>query len=207
MSMAQRIVIIDDDGSMRDSMCALLESAGYAVRAHASAEYFLEHYDPKTACLIVDIRMPDMGGLELQEELVLRGVDLPVIIITGYGDVPLAVQAFKAGATDFIEKPFSNESILDSIGRALVVGRQTCNHTAQVIAAKDMLALLTPREQNVLDLLVTGHSNKSAAHELGISPRTLEIHRASITNKMNARNLSDIVRITLTAAEPFVCNV
>jgi two-component system response regulator FixJ len=203
ISMVQKIVIIDDDEGICDFMCSLLESAGYSVKAYASAEYFLAHYDPRTACLIVDIRMPDMGGLELQEELVRRNISLPVIIITGYGDVPLAIRALKAGVIDFIEKPFSNKAILDSIMRALESGRQTCTQAAQVKAAKDTLALLTPREQSVLQLLVNGNSNKISAHELGISPRTLEVHRAHIMNKMDARNLSDVVRIALAAGGIF----
>ncbi len=194
-----QIIVVDDDADVRDSMRALLEAAGYGVRDYASANEFLT--DPYTAsgCLIADIRMAGMDGLELQQEVVRRGLDLPVIIITGHGDVPLAVRAMKAGAMDFIEKPFDDETILASIQRALEVGQRERDKSAEVRAAKQLLDLLTPREHSVLEQLVSGRSNKVAAYELGISPRTVEIHRAHIMSKMKARNLSDLVRIALAA--------
>ncbi len=143
--------------------------------------------------------MPDMSGLELQEEIVRRKIILPVIIITGHGDVNLAVQAMKAGAIDFIEKPFDAEQLLTSIQRALAVGRTTRNEAAEVAEAERLLGLLTPRERKVLDQIVSGHSNKVAAYELGISPRTIEVHRAHIMHKVSARGLSDLVRISVVA--------
>jgi two-component system response regulator FixJ len=143
--------------------------------------------------------MPDMSGLELQEEIIRREMDLPVIIITGHGDVPLAVQAMKAGAVDFIEKPFDDDRIVTSIGHALEIGSRARNRSAESKMAKSLLSLLTPRERSVLDKLIKGRSNKVAAHELGISPRTIEIHRAHIMDKMKAMNLSDLVRIALAA--------
>jgi two-component system response regulator FixJ len=143
--------------------------------------------------------MPDMSGLELQEEIIRREMDLPVIIITGHGDVPLAVQAMKAGAVDFIEKPFDDDRIVTSVGHALEIGNRARNRSAESKMAKSLLSLLTPRERGVLDKLIKGRSNKVAAHELGISPRTIEIHRAHIMDKMKAMNLSDLVRIALAA--------
>ena len=196
------IFVVDDDHDVRESTRALLESAGFKVQVYASATAFLAGRPPPGGCLIADIRMPEMDGLELQEELIRRGVDLPVIIMTGHGDVPLAVRAMKAGALDFIEKPFDDEFMLASVRRALEIGKRTRNKLAEAKAAQDLLNLLTPRERNVLEQLVAGRSNKVAAYELGISPRTIEIHRARIMDKMNARSLSDLVRIALAAVSP-----
>jgi two-component system, LuxR family, response regulator FixJ len=195
------LFVIDDDTAVRDSMRALLESAGFTVKAYGSAKAFLADYDSQGGCLIADIRMPEMDGLELQEEIARRGIELPVIIMTGHGDVTLAVQAMKAGAVDFIEKPFADDHMLENIRRALEIGRRSQNRSAETKAANELLALLTPRERHVLDQLVAGRSNKVAAYELGISPRTIEIHRAHIMGKMKARSLSDLVRVALTAVQ------
>jgi len=196
-----QVFVVDDDSDIRDSMQMLLEVAGFAVRSFTSAKHFLADNHPKHGCLIADIRMPDMSGLELQEEVVRRHIDLPIIIITGHGDVPLAVQAMKAGAIDFLEKPFSEDMILASVRRAMDLGSRARGRAAETKAAKDLLSALTPRERGVLDKLVQGRSNKVVAYELGISPRTVEIHRAHIMNKMEASSLSDLVRLVL-AAEP-----
>lgn len=198
------IYVIDDDQGVRESTCALLVSAGYVVRGYSSASTFLASSPPQSGCLITDARMPDMDGLELQEELVRRGIGIPVIIMTGHGDVPLAVRAMKAGAMDFLEKPFDDETMLGSIRRALDLGQRAQSQMAEAQAAQQLLALLTPRERHVLDQLIAGRSNKVAAFELGISPRTIEIHRARIMDKMNARSLSDLVRTALTAMRPAV---
>jgi two-component system response regulator FixJ len=195
------VFVVDDDADIRDSMMMLLEGAGFKVRTFASARQFLADKDPKLGCVVADIRMPDMSGLELQEEIARRHPGLPVIIITGHGDVPLAVRAMKAGAIDFIEKPFDDEKMIDGIRRALDVGLKTRNQSAGTKAAADQLALLTPRERGVLDKLVQGRSNKIVAYELGISPRTVEIHRAHIMDKMNASSLSDLVRLVLAAGQ------
>jgi len=195
------VFVVDDDADIRDSMRMLLEVAGFQVRSFTSAKHFLADDRPKHGCLIADIRMPDMSGLELQEEVTRRQIDLPVIVITGHGDVPLAVQAMKAGAIDFLEKPFSEDMILASVRRAMEIGSRARGRAAETRAAKDLLSALTPRERGVLDKLVQGRSNKVVAHELGISPRTVEIHRAHIMNKMEASSLSDLVRVVL-AAEP-----
>jgi len=195
------VFVVDDDADIRDSMRLLLEVAGFKVRSYTSARHFLVDDYPKQGCLIADIRMPDMSGLELQEEVVRRHIDLPVIIITGHGDVPLAVQAMKAGAIDFLEKPFDEDLMLASIRRALEIGSRARSRAAESKAAQDLLSALTPRERGVLDKLVQGRSNKIVAHELGISPRTVEIHRAHIMSKMEASSLSDLVRLVL-AADP-----
>ncbi|MGZ5853880.1 MAG: response regulator FixJ [Xanthobacteraceae bacterium] len=193
------VVIVDDDAAVRDSMRSLMESAGYLVKDYPSARAFLKEPVPPGGCLVTDIRMPEMDGLELQEEIAKRGIDLPVVIMTGHGDVPLAVRAMKAGAMDFVEKPFDDEAMLASVQRALLVGHQERARLAEAKAAQELIALLTPRERNVLEKLVAGRSNKVAAYELGISPRTIEIHRANIMDKMHARSLSEVVRIALAA--------
>lgn len=195
------VYIVDDDAGVRDSLRMLLEAAGYAVQGFDTARSFLSNADLGRGCLVVDIRMPGMSGLELQEELVRRNLALPLIVITGHGDVPLAVRAMTAGAVDFIEKPFDDQRMLDSISRAFQIGNQKRSRAGEAQAARDLLALLTPREKDVLGQLVRGQPNKIAAHELGISPRTVEIHRASIMDKLKARNLSDIVRTALAAED------
>jgi two-component system response regulator FixJ len=196
-----QVFVVDDDADIRDSMMMLLGGAGFKVRTFASARQFLADTEPKLGCVVADIRMPDMSGLELQEEIARRQSGLPVIIITGHGDVPLAVRAMKAGAIDFIEKPFDDEKMIDSIRRALDVGMKNLSQSAGTKAAADQLALLTPRERDVLYKLVQGRANKIVAYELGISPRTVEIHRAHIMDKMNASSLSDLVRVVLAAGQ------
>jgi two-component system response regulator FixJ len=198
--MEQTIFIVDDDAAIRDSLRMMLEVAGYTVRDFASAQSFLSDADLQGGCLIVDIRMPGMGGLELQEELVRRKANVPVIVMTGHGDVPLAVRAMRAGAMDFVEKPFDSERMLQSVADALEAGQRAQSRAAEAKAARDLLDLLTPREREILDQLVKGHANKVVAHQLGISPRTVEIHRASIMEKLHARNLSHVVRTALAAS-------
>lgn len=197
----QKVFVVDDDPHVCDSIRLLLEAAGLKARSYDSAQAFLKDEAPKRGCLLADIRMPDMSGLELQEEIVRRDIGLPVIIITGHGDVPLAVRAMKAGAVDFIEKPFDDERMLSSITRAMEIGSKTHSHSAEVKVARKLLGDLTPREREVLDKLVKGRSNKVAAYELGISPRTIEIHRARIMEKLKAVNLSDLVRTVISANE------
>jgi two-component system response regulator FixJ len=195
------VFVVDDDADIRDSMRMLLEVAGYKVRSFTSAKQFLADDLPKHGCLIADVRMPDMSGLELQVEVARHHASLAVIIITGHGDVPLAVQAMKAGAIDFLEKPFDDDMMMASVRRAMEIGSQARSRTAESKAAKDLLSALTPRERSVLDKLVQGRSNKIVAYELGISPRTVEIHRAHIMTKMEASSLSDLVRLVM-AADP-----
>lgn len=194
------VFVVDDDADVRDSLAALLTSAGLTPRLFESATAFLAQYRTGDAgCLVADIRMPDMDGIALQTELANRKAGLPVIIITGHGDVPLAVSAMKAGAMDFIEKPFDDERLLDSVRRGLSRAAQDRDsaEASQTIGLR--LATLTPRELEVLELLIAGHPNKVVGHQLDISPRTVEVHRGRLMDKMQARNLSDLVRMALAA--------
>ena len=198
--MTDPILIVDDDVDVRDSLRALLESAGFQVRDFESAKAVLADGGlAQGACLIADIRMPDMDGLALQEELSNRHLGLPVIIVTGHGDVPLAVRAMKAGAVDFIEKPFDDELLLQSIKQALVLRTESRGQASLTQTATARIALLTERERQVLECLVGGKPNKVIAYELDISPRTVEIHRAHVMEKMQAKSLSDVVRLALAA--------
>ena len=194
------VLIVDDDAAVRDSLRALLESSAFSVREFESAKALLQTPElGRSACVIADIRMPDMDGLALQEELIKRQVGVPVIIVTGHGDVPLAVRAMKAGAVDFIEKPFDEQLILDSVGRAIALSKETRSQASYSHAAETRIAALTARERQVLEHLVAGRANKVIAHELDISPRTVEIHRAHLMEKMEARSLSDLIRLALAA--------
>jgi two-component system response regulator FixJ len=199
--MAQPIVhVVDDDDAVRDSVQLLLEAHGFAVTAYVSGDEFIDRMTATPGgCLLIDVRMPGRGGLEVQEELRARGIALPVVVITGHGDVPLAVRAMKAGAADFVEKPFSDEVILASIRRALAmsVPAQRTDGLGEQAAAR--LALLTHRERQVLAALVAGHANKVIAYDLSISPRTVEIHRARVMDKMQAKSLPELVRMALAA--------
>ncbi len=194
------IAVVDDDALVRMSMKALLETAGYSVMIFSSARAFLREDLSALDCVIADIRMPDMDGLELQAEISRRGVGLPVIIMTGHGDVPLAVRAMEAGAINFIEKPFANSSMIDSVRKAVSIGEKARSHASETKGARDLIALLTPREKQVFGQLVAGQPNKVAAYELGMSPRTIEIHRANIMDKMNAKSLADLVRLSISAS-------
>jgi len=192
------LYVVDDDQDVRDSLKVLLEFADYSVRTFQSAVKFLaSDLRDATGCLIVDIRMPDMDGLELQDELLKRKVDLPVIVITGHGDVPLAVRAMRAGAVDFLEKPFREEALLESVERALQMRpRKTAAKSNDVLAR---LETLTDREREVLNLIVEGNTNKEVARILDISPRTVDIHRAHVMEKTHAKTLAELVRMTLSA--------
>jgi two-component system response regulator FixJ len=191
--------LVDDDEAVRESLVALLESRGFEVSAHDSAEAFLAACPPGTAgCLVTDIRMPDMDGLTLLEKIRPTHPHLAVLVMTGHADVPLAVRAMKAGALDFIEKPFPAATIVDAIERALAEAERRQETPADVTEAiKARLELLTPREREVLEGLVAGLPNKTIGYDLGISPRTVEIHRARVMEKMQARSLSALVRMAL----------
>jgi two-component system response regulator FixJ len=194
----QCVYIVDDDEAVRDSLSVLLESKGYAVKSFVSAPEFLAAAPSlPVGCLIVDIRMPEMDGLELQQHLTDRSLDFPLIVITGHGDVPLAVRAMKAGAVDFIEKPFASEAILSSLEAALSRLTTPSEEDRAKAAATAKLALLSSRELQVLQGLLAGLPNKSIAYDLEISPRTVEIHRARVMDKMGARSLSELIRLAL----------
>ena len=192
-----RIVhIVDDDEAVRQSLAFLLSSAGLAVRLYDSATAFLAGLaSVKGGCLITDMRMPDMTGLELLHQLRAKACGLPAIVITGHGDVALAVEAMKAGAIDFIEKPFDEEAILHAVQAALERGSEGEGGDAPAIAAR--LASLSERERQVLEGLIAGHPNKTIAYDLGISPRTVEVYRANLMTKMEARSLSELIRMAI----------
>ena len=194
------IYVVDDDEAVRASLSALFEANGYGSRCFSSAQEFLTAAPTLTpGCLIADIRMPGMGGLEMQQQLIGRGLSFPFIVITGHGEVPLAVQAMKAGALDFIEKPFAADTILDRTKSALTALSAAGHSDTFALAATVRLKNLSRREHEVVECLLAGLSNKSIAFELGISPRTVEIHRAHVMEKMGVRSLSELVRMGLAA--------
>lgn len=190
--------VIDDDVEVRQSLAFLLSTAGLAVCVHESALAFLKILPTITeGCVVTDIRMPGMNGLELQQHLREHRSRLPVIVMTGHGDVPLAVEAMKAGAIDFIEKPFDDEVLLSAIRAALAHRAVASERQARMAAVQERLAKLSEREREVLDRLINGKANKVIAYELGISPRTVEVYRANVMTKMQADSLSELVRMAL----------
>lgn len=197
--MARTVFVVDDDPDVRESTCAILSSAGYEVAMFESGPAFLAGMGSKAGCLVTDMRMPQMSGLDLYRELERRGIIIPMIVITGHGEVKLAVQAMKAGAVDFLEKPYQPDALMAGIEKALQIGAGRRSRAAKAQGAQDLLALLTPREKAVFERLVQGSSNKVTAFELAISPRTVEIHRARILEKLHAANLADLVTIAVDA--------
>jgi FixJ family two-component response regulator len=195
---APLVSIVDDDDAVRHSLRLLFRSIGMAATAYPSAQEFLNAHDPeKPGCLVLDVRMPNMSGLELQEQLNRRGEIIPVIFITGHGDVPMAVEAMQHGAFDFVQKPFRDQDLIDRVQRALVRDRENRNQLREREAIRERFDTLTPREGEVLELLIAGKSNKVMAGDLGLSQRTVEIHRSRIMEKMAARSLAQLVRMTL----------
>ncbi len=202
MPQNSKVFVVDDDPALRDSLTMLLQASGYDAAAFESAAAFLESDAPgAVGCLIVDVRMPGKNGLELQQELVGRGSTIAVIVMTGHADIPIAVQAMKAGAVDFLEKPFEEATLLDSVSRAFQLLDTANRQTDAAREAKSRLQTLTEREHQVLDLIVAGKANKVVAYELSISPRTVEIHRSRVMEKMGARNLADLVRMALSVSQ------
>ena len=201
--MSEAVVhVVDDDESARDALAFLLEAADFEVVSHASARALLDALPLDGAgCVITDMRMPDMNGLELVRELNARGSRAPIIMITGHGDIPLAVEAMRAGVADFIEKPFGEARILDALNRALEAGPSPASAQAsdETAVVRQRLETLSERERQVLDGVVDGHPNKVIARDLGISPRTVEIYRAKLMAKMHADNLAALVRMTLSS--------
>lgn len=201
MSNETRIVhVVDDDEAIRQSISFMLRKAGYTVVTHSSGTDFLKVTTRATAgCVLLDVRMPDIDGLEVQARLAAQGIMLPIIMLTGHGDVTLAVRAVKAGAIEFLEKPFERSALLAAIDEAL--GQAGRNDRVQLAAAEAVvrLAALTERERNVLDGMVLGRPNKLIAFHLGIATRTVEVHRANLMEKLSARSLSDVLRIAFAA--------
>jgi len=194
------VFVVDDDRAVRDSLRWLIQSVGLSVETFSTAAEFLAAYDPaKIGCLVLDVRMRGMSGLDLQEELERRGISLPVIIITGHADVPMAVRAMKAGAIDFLQKPFGDQALLDRIQKALERDREQRSASAEHEEILSRLAVLTPREREIVDLLVDGKANKEIASDLGLSTRTVEGHRANIMDKLGATSFAEVVRVALLA--------
>jgi len=193
------VFVVDDDEEVRNAMKRLMNSVGLAVETFASAEEYLAQFDPaRPGCLLLDVRMKGMSGLEVQERLALEEVQPPIIIITGHGDVPMAVRAVKAGAVNFIEKPFNEQLLLDSVHRAIELDGEHRGRALQRADISARLECLTPREREILDLVVAGKRNKVIAGELGISQSTVESHRARVMEKMQAGSLSDLMRMMLS---------
>jgi FixJ family two-component response regulator len=197
------VFIVDDDAGVRSSIRMLLKSIGLAATPLASAQEFLAGFDSaQPGCLVLDIRMPAMSGMELQQELNLRGATIPVIFITGHGDVPMAVEAMQHGAFDFLQKPFRDQELIDRVQKALARDREIRTGLEKHDQIRQRLESLTPRETEVLDLLTQGKQNKVMAGDLGLSQRTVEIHRAHVMEKMGASSVAQLVRMVLDAREP-----
>lgn len=192
------VFVVDDDPAIRESLCWLIESINLTAVAFPSAAAFLSAYDPKApGCLLLDVRMPSMSGLELHARLTERGATLPVLIITGHGDVPMAVRAMKNGAFDFLEKPFNDHEMLERIQQAIARDARQREESARHARYHARLASLTPRERQVLDLVVAGRLNKQIAIDLGLSEKTVETHRSNVMRKMDAATAVDLVRIVM----------
>ncbi len=189
------VFVVDDDDSHRDSLRLLLESAGLEVRSFSSARGFLDEADPGTpGCLLLDVRMPGMSGLDLQNELAKAKISLPIIFITGHGTIPLSVRAIKAGAVDFLEKPFDERDLFDAIHRAIELDRQRRLERDKSLGIQQLFDSLSPRERQVFTLVVSGMLNKQIAHKLAITEGTVKVHRGRIMEKMKADSLADLVR-------------
>ena len=199
--MSDRIIhLVDDDDAIRRSAGFMLKTSGYLVKTYPSGvELMKEAKDLAPGCILLDVRMPGMDGIEVQQALQERGIGFPVIVMTGHGDVGVAVQAMKAGAVDFIEKPFEKAALLGAIEDGFARLEQTGRSAARAEEAKVRLQALTPRERDVLEGLVRGHPNKTIAYDLDISPRTVEIHRANLMSKLGVASLSEALRIAFAA--------
>ena len=197
------VFVVDDDEAVRQSLQLLAESVGYPVRAFGSAAEFLESYRPdQPGCLVLDIRMRGMSGLELQDWLAAQGLSLPIIFVTGHGDIPMAVQAMRAGAVDFIEKPYRDQELLDRIQQAIELDEQRRQQDHRRQQVSDRLDLLTPREREVMEHVVAGETNKQIAGALGISLRAVEAHRARVMERMAASSVAQLVQMVMTVRAP-----
>jgi len=195
------VYVVDDDEAVRDSLQWLLEGKDYRVRCFDSAESFLARFDPReVACLIADIRMDGMSGLELQDKLLERKSPLPIVFITGHGDVPMAVNTMKKGAMDFIEKPFKEDALVTLVERMLDQARVAFSQSIEAASREALLSRLTAREAQVLERIVAGRLNKQIADDLGISIKTVEAHRANVMEKLNANTVADLLKIALGAS-------
>lgn len=190
------VYVVDDDPAVRSSFKWLMESVDLDIQAYSSAKAFLENYDPgRPGCLVLDVRMPEMSGLELQDLMIAKGITVPLIMVTGFGDVPTAVRSLKKGAVDFIEKPYNDQGMLDLILRAIEQDFQRRSDYELQKSAHDRLGRLTPREREVMELVAAGKSNKAVANDLDISPKTVEVHRAKVMRKMKVQSVAELVMI------------
>lgn len=195
------VFIVDDDEPVCDSLSLLLESMGLDTQVFHSAQAFLDGHDGRPGCLLLDVRMPGLSGMDLQKRLTEMGKTLPIVFISGHGDIPMAVEAMKAGAIDFLQKPFRDQELLDCVQKALASLDQSQAQQTAVAEASACFESLTPRERQVLDYLVDGAANKVIASELNISPRTVEIHRARVMEKMQVRSLPELVKVVIRVRE------
>ena len=193
------VFIVDDDEAVRQSTAWLIESIGLKVTTFTCADEFLENYNNESGCIVMDVRMPGMSGLEAQEEMKNRGISLPLIFITGHGDVPMAVRALKRGAFDFIEKPFNDQLLLDAVQRGLKNNSEAMESLIQNESIDKRIASLTPREHEVMMRVTEGKPNKVIAHELNVSIKTVEVHRARMMEKMEAGSVAQLVKTTIQA--------
>jgi len=201
--LAPIVFVIDDDPSVRKALGRLLTSAGFSVVVFATAEAFLEQPLPDVpACLILDVRMPGLSGLDLQHTLVEREAGLPIVFLTGYGDIPMTVQAMKAGAADFLPKPFNDQDLLTAVRQAIARHVQARHAEAELTAIRQRAASLSPREREVMALIVRGMLNKQAAHQLGVTEKTIKVHRAQVMRKMQVRSLAELVRLAQRIGVP-----
>jgi two-component system, LuxR family, response regulator FixJ len=196
------VFVVDDDEAVRSSLRLLLKSVGLAATALSTAQEFLSNYRPQQpGCLVLDVRMPGMSGMELQQQLNMRGAVIPVIFISGHGDIPMAVEAMQQGAFDFLQKPFRDQDLIDRIQRALAKDRDNRAQLMERTRIRERLESLTPREREVLALVTSGKANKVMAGDLGVSQRTVEIHRARVMEKMGATSLAQLVRMVMDLDE------
>ena len=194
---SQVVFVIDDDASMRDAISRLLNAVGVTVQPFASAREFLNRRLPDVpGCVVLDVRLPGLSGLDLQREMVERGIHIPVVFITGHGDIPMSVQAMKAGAVEFLTKPFRDQDLLDAVRSGIQLDRKEREERAELAELRDCVRQLTQREQEVMSLVVSGLLNKQIALQLGTSEKTIKIHRSQVMRKMRANSLADLVRMS-----------
>lgn len=201
MSSDAIVFVVDDDEAVRQSTAWLIESIGLKVITFTSADEFLENFNQQQGCIVMDVRMPGMSGLEAQEEMKNRGITLPLIFITGHGDVPMAVRALKRGAFDFIEKPFNDQLLLDSVQRGLKCNSEAMESFIRNESIDKRISALTPREKEVMMRVTEGKPNKVIAHELSVSIKTVEVHRARMMEKMEAGSVAELVKISLLSTQ------
>ena len=191
------VFVVDDDASMRDAISRLLNAVGLTVQTFTSAREFLNRRLPDVpGCVVLDVRLPGLSGLDLQREMVERGIHIPVVFITGHGDIPMSVQAMKAGAVEFLTKPFRDQDLLDAVRSGILLDRKEREERAELAELRDCVRQLTQREQEVMSLVVSGLLNKQIALQLGTSEKTIKIHRSQVMRKMRANSLADLVRMS-----------